>query len=88
MFQALGDHSQLLGFRWYEILTEEHMEFTLDPCMWKHNAANKYHDGMDYDDNNRNRLVMEGPSRYNDKETIEHSKDDTIKITHTSIEPT
>ncbi|KAG1451424.1 hypothetical protein G6F56_008092 [Rhizopus delemar] len=86
IFQALGDHSQLLGFQWCEIPTEEHMEFTLNPCTWKRNAANKYHDGLGYDDDNRNRLIMEGSSRYNDKESIEHSKDDTIKIIHTSIE--
>ncbi|CAO3685376.1 unnamed protein product [Rhizopus stolonifer] len=62
IFQALGDHSQLLGFQWREVPSEEHMVFTLDSCTWKHNAANKYHDGMGYDDNNRNRLVMEGSS--------------------------
>jgi hypothetical protein len=38
------------------------------------------------DDNSRNRLVMEGSSKNHDKEVIGHSKDDTVKIIHTSIE--
>ncbi|KAL7312792.1 hypothetical protein PS15m_008516 [Mucor circinelloides] len=35
IFQALGDHSQLLGFQWCEVPTEEYAEFTIDPTTWK-----------------------------------------------------
>lgn len=35
IFQALDDHSQLLGFQWCEVPTEEHAEFTIDPTTWK-----------------------------------------------------
>ncbi|KAI9007857.1 hypothetical protein CLU79DRAFT_829619 [Phycomyces nitens] len=78
IFQALGDHSQLLGFQWCEVPTEEHTEFTIDPTT----VPIKFHDGLGYDMNNCNKLVMEGSSR----ENIQHSQDDSIKILHTSIE--
>ncbi|KAI9030111.1 hypothetical protein CLU79DRAFT_734114 [Phycomyces nitens] len=86
IFQALGDHSQLLGFQWCEVLTEEHTEFTIDPTTWKRSVPIKFHDGLGYDMNNCNKLVMEGSSRYIDRENIQHSQDDSIKILHTSIE--
>jgi hypothetical protein len=38
IFQALGDHSQLLGFEWCEISAEGHLEFTLD----QHDLKEKY----------------------------------------------
>lgn len=86
IFQAIGDHSQLLGFQWCEVPTEEHAEFTIDPTTWKPGASNKFHDGLGYDNNSCNKLILEGSSRYIDKENVQHSQDDTIKIIHTSIE--
>ncbi|KAG1034081.1 hypothetical protein G6F43_013464 [Rhizopus delemar] len=86
IFQALGDDSQLLGFQWCEVPTEEHAEFTIDPTTWKAGVSNKFHDGLGYDNNNCNKLIMEGSSRYIDKENVQHSQDDTIKIIHASIE--
>ncbi|ORE08081.1 hypothetical protein BCV72DRAFT_225562 [Rhizopus microsporus var. microsporus] len=86
IFQALGDHSQLLGFQWCEVPTEEHAEFTIDPTTWKPGVSNKFHDGLGYDNNNCNKLIMEGSSGYIDKENVQRSQDDTIKIIHASIE--
>ncbi|KAI9313740.1 hypothetical protein BX666DRAFT_2055557 [Dichotomocladium elegans] len=85
IFQALGDHSPLLGFQWCEVPTEEHAEFTIDPTTWKPSVSNKFHDGLGYDNNNCSELIMEGSSRYIDKENVQHSHD-TIKIIHASIE--
>ncbi|OAD67971.1 C2H2-type zinc finger transcription factor [Phycomyces blakesleeanus NRRL 1555(-)] len=56
IFRALGNHSQLLGFQWCKIPTEEHMEFILDPHTLKRNVSNNFHDDVGYDDRNRNRL--------------------------------
>ncbi|KAL0080246.1 hypothetical protein J3Q64DRAFT_1815278 [Phycomyces blakesleeanus] len=75
IFRALGNHSQLLGFQWCKIPTEEHMEFILDPHTLKRNVSNNFHDDVGYDDRNRNRL-----------EGVKHSNNDAIKIVHTSIE--
>ncbi|KAI9020036.1 hypothetical protein CLU79DRAFT_704409, partial [Phycomyces nitens] len=87
IFQVLGDHSQLLGFQWCEVPTEEHTEFTIDPTTWKRSVFNKFYEGLGYDNNNCNKLIMEGSNRYIDRENVQHLQDDSIKIIHTSIEP-
>lgn len=86
IFQTFGDQSQLLGFQWCEIPTEEHVEFTIDPDTWMRTTPIKYHDGVGYDINGCNRLVMEGSSSSTLKEDVDHTQDDTIKTLYASIE--
>lgn len=86
IFQCFGDHSQLLGFQWCEIPTEEHVEFTIDPNSWMRTATIKYHDGLGYDINGRGRLVMEALSSSIAKEDAEHTQGDTVKALYASIE--
>ncbi|EIE85694.1 hypothetical protein G6F46_002002 [Rhizopus delemar] len=86
IFQTFGDQSQLLGFQWCEIPTEEHVEFTIDPDTWMRTTPIKYHDGVGYDINGCSRLVMEGSSSSTLKEDVDHTQDDTIKTLYASIE--
>ncbi|KAI9004836.1 hypothetical protein CLU79DRAFT_777938 [Phycomyces nitens] len=86
IFQTFGDQSQLLGFQWCEIPTEEHVEFTIDPNTWMRTTPIKYHDGVGYDINCHSRLVMEGSSSSTLKEDLDHTQDDTIKTLYASIE--
>ncbi|KAI7888138.1 uncharacterized protein EV154DRAFT_484450 [Mucor mucedo] len=71
IFQIFGDHSQLLGFQWCEVSTDEHMEFIMDPDTWMRTAGIKYHDGLGYDQESQSRLIMEGSSKSITREDIE-----------------
>ncbi|KAG0740875.1 hypothetical protein G6F64_005166 [Rhizopus arrhizus] len=50
------------------------------------NAINSEFKENNQNNNNCNKLIMEGSSRYIDKENVQHSQDDTIKIIHASLE--
>ncbi|KAG2192494.1 hypothetical protein INT47_009693 [Mucor saturninus] len=86
IFQVFGHHSQLLGFQWCEVSTDEQMEFIIDPDTWMRTAGTKYHDGLGYDLDFQSRLIMEGSSKSTAREDIEHTQEDTIKNLHFSIE--
>ncbi|KAI9473538.1 MAG: hypothetical protein EXX96DRAFT_309868 [Benjaminiella poitrasii] len=86
ILQCFGDHSQLLGFQWCEIPTDEQVEFIIDPNSWMRTATVKYHDGLGCDMNGYSRLIMEGSSSSITKENIDHTQEDTVKALYSSIE--
>lgn len=86
IFLIFGNHSQLLGFQWCDVPTEEHVEFTIGSNTWMRTATTKYRDGLEYDINSRSRLVMEGSSNSTSEENIEHTQEDTVKTLYASIE--
>ncbi|KAL1936648.1 hypothetical protein VTP01DRAFT_782 [Rhizomucor pusillus] len=83
LLQTLGDQTGLLGFEWCETVADEQVESNILPESWSQGGV-RYLDGRGYDQNGRNRIVMEsssGPAT----EKMEHTLNDTIKNMHNSI---